>query len=734
MMLSTGRLPFVAAIAAILLPAPTAVAQRGAAVGRQGTSLARPTSAQRAVTLPLILAIEDARAPTDVDFAMLLEAARVEGPLQISAIRALGRLERRDAIATLLPLLTVEATRAEAANAAAQALRGRRMEGVPDGRHEQAVLDALLTAGHAELSRKLPSALTPVARSLGRLPFQNPTQLKAAEAFLRRLLETPFPVIRNEPHLGAARALESVARLNGKVAPLDEETIVHLRLAARTTVKDLSSQRRNALAALIAAQGVDVETLRAVAGDEDMEVRRLAMLSAGGAGSSAADDERIEILREGVKDRSSMVRLEAVRAWARRAARTQGCGPLLDAFDDKDLHVVLAAIDSLADQCADDSNVTDRLTSEARSPGLSGIRLRESHALVSLARRAPDRAELRLGPFVAHNAWQVRLYAARAASIIGKADVLSDLADDPDDNVAEAALPALRKLLGAESDAAFVAALNRRNKLAGRSDIRPYQVIRTAAIALDGATSTPALVGALADALERISAEQCETSRDVRLALIARLGALGSESQAATLTPLLRDIDPVVAHAAAQILERWTGKPAFVDIPLKDLRVPSTAAIDRDVSVVVDMESGKSFEIRFNNQTPLTKARFLELVEAPRPYYDGLTFHRIASNFVVQGGGPNANEYCGACPFMRDEVGLAMNTRGSIGISTRGRDTGDAQIFINLVDSPRLDHNYTVFATVCRDSGKDGMEVVDSIQEGDRMVKVRAITPEETCK
>jgi cyclophilin family peptidyl-prolyl cis-trans isomerase len=63
---------------------------------------------------------------------------------------------------------------------------------------------------------------------------------------------------------------------------------------------------------------------------------------------------------------------------------------------------------------------------------------------------------------------------------------------------------------------------------------------------------------------------------------------------------------------------------------------------------------------------------------------------------------------------MRDEVGLRPHVRGAVGISTRGRDTGDAQIFIDLVDNPRLDHAYTVFANVVR-----GMEVVDRIREGD---------------
>jgi cyclophilin family peptidyl-prolyl cis-trans isomerase len=63
---------------------------------------------------------------------------------------------------------------------------------------------------------------------------------------------------------------------------------------------------------------------------------------------------------------------------------------------------------------------------------------------------------------------------------------------------------------------------------------------------------------------------------------------------------------------------------------------------------------------------------------------------------------------------MRDEVGLLSHLRGTVGISTRGRDTGDAQIFINLIDNFRLDHEYTVFARVV-----EGMENVDKIQEGD---------------
>ena len=108
----------------------------------------------------------------------------------------------------------------------------------------------------------------------------------------------------------------------------------------------------------------------------------------------------------------------------------------------------------------------------------------------------------------------------------------------------------------------------------------------------------------------------------------------------------------------------------------------------------------------------MTVADFAQMAEAK--YYNGLTIHRIVSNFVVQGGSPGASEYVGAPDFMRDELGLLSHRRGTLGISTRGRDTGDGQIFINLIDNFRLDHAYTVFARVI-----DGLDNVDKIQEGD---------------
>jgi cyclophilin family peptidyl-prolyl cis-trans isomerase len=133
---------------------------------------------------------------------------------------------------------------------------------------------------------------------------------------------------------------------------------------------------------------------------------------------------------------------------------------------------------------------------------------------------------------------------------------------------------------------------------------------------------------------------------------------------------------------------------------------------------VIELESGAVTLSLLKDVAPVTIARFTELVR--RGYYNGLTFHRVVPNFVVQGGSPGANEYMGASRYMRDEVGpQGVHVRGTVGISTRGGDTGDGQIFIDLVDVPRLDRDYTVFAYVT-----SGMEFVDRILEGAKIVSV----------
>jgi peptidyl-prolyl cis-trans isomerase B (cyclophilin B) len=105
-------------------------------------------------------------------------------------------------------------------------------------------------------------------------------------------------------------------------------------------------------------------------------------------------------------------------------------------------------------------------------------------------------------------------------------------------------------------------------------------------------------------------------------------------------------------------------------------------------------------------EAPATVMRFVELAESG--YYNGLTFDRIAPNAIVQGGRRLGDE----ARFPHAEVGTWPNVRGVVGLSMP--DTNDGQFYVNLVDNPRFDHEYTVFAQIL-----NGADVVDELLEGD---------------
>jgi cyclophilin family peptidyl-prolyl cis-trans isomerase len=281
--------------------------------------------------------------------------------------------------------------------------------------------------------------------------------------------------------------------------------------------------------------------------------------------------------------------------------------------------------------------------------------------------------------------WQVRMYAARAAGILASVDDLSRLGRDAHHNVREAAIGELVTLKRPEAVALALDAL-------ASTD---YQLIMTSARALSTAGDGAAVVPALQKAFTRVAAERHDTARDALNAIREAVAKLGGPD----LPEPTRYSGPLQAFPA----------DSLASLALARLRFT--------------MAGRGIFELRLlPDEAPVTASHIATL--ARDGYYNGLTFHRVAPNFVIQGGSPGANEYAGQGPFMRDEVGLVSHRRGTVGISTRGRDTGDAQIFINLVDSPRLDHTYTVFAEVT-----SGMDVVDQIIEGDVIERVDVISP-----
>jgi cyclophilin family peptidyl-prolyl cis-trans isomerase/HEAT repeat protein len=543
--------------------------------------------------------------------------------------------------------------------------------------------------------------------------------MRDVEAALRTRLQDPHPAVV----AGAAKGLDSLIRNTGKVQSPEPDTVSQLRAA--TTVRsdrpegDFALARRLAWLALAAAGPVDVATVERGYGDPDFQVRRRVIAAL--ATTEAPDAQRRALLSRALRDAAFQVRYEAVRTYS-RTLQAQDCAPVISAIDDPSTHVSLAAIDALGDGCPAGPSPVARLVtlsnelqkllstpdpgSRIPDPGFpSNPWHRPAHALAALARVAREQGTERMPAFADHPVWQVRVYAARAAAALADVARLERLAADADDNVRHAALEGLRPLRKHEADAIYIDALGRRD----------YQLVMFAAQSLegspDGATAAPALLKAFA----RLTDERRDTSRDPRMAILARLRELGSQVHAPALRSCVNDQDRVVAAECAATLWAWTGTaPALPPAPARS----EQAVVRVPVRVRMTMRRAGVIEMRlFPEDAPATAARFVHL--ARQGYYNGLSFWRVVPGFVLQGGSPGSNEYWGDGPFMRDELGLRSHLRGTIGLSTRGRNTGDAQIFVNLLDNPRLDHEYTVFGEIT-----SGMEVADGILEGDIIERV----------
>ncbi len=115
---------------------------------------------------------------------------------------------------------------------------------------------------------------------------------------------------------------------------------------------------------------------------------------------------------------------------------------------------------------------------------------------------------------------------------------------------------------------------------------------------------------------------------------------------------------------------------------------------------------------------PQTTKHFARLVK--RGFYDGLLFHRVVPDFVVQGGDPDGDGWGGPGYTIPCEVNETPFKTGVVGMALSGKDTGGSQFFITHSPQPHLDGKYTAFARV-----REGQNVVASLGEGDRIISVK---------
>ena len=119
------------------------------------------------------------------------------------------------------------------------------------------------------------------------------------------------------------------------------------------------------------------------------------------------------------------------------------------------------------------------------------------------------------------------------------------------------------------------------------------------------------------------------------------------------------------------------------------------------------------------DKAPLTVANFVNL--AKRGFYDGLDFHRVIADFMVQGGCPEGSGRGGPGYRFEDETANGLrHDRGVLSMANAGPNTNGSQFFITHVPTPWLDGKHTVFGKVV-----EGLDVVDAVKQGDKINSVK---------
>jgi cyclophilin family peptidyl-prolyl cis-trans isomerase len=588
------------------------------------------------------------------------------------AARAVGRLERADVGALLVPVLAdpVVAVRREAAWAIGQAR----------------VTHDLVGAAAAEPS---PVVRAMLLEAMGRVA----TTPGAVRATLVTAIADPSPVVAAGAARGLLAQLRRVPRSAVDPLPPEERGAIE-----RAAIASGDATVRALLLRVLATPGVRDRhgaLVRVALRDTSAEVRRAGVALA--SREATPQDGTLDSMA--VHDPVPAVRIAALERGAR-------CDRFARAFRDPAPHVVTVAIAGYgARALACDPAPLDSLARGAQSWRVRG------QALHALAGRDPGRARDALAPARASSTWQLRAWAARAAVLAGDTVAVHALARDAEPNVVVEAL-ALR------TDATRAAAYRALGP--DRTDHAGLVLAAAARLAGEPALRDSAIV--LLEALARLTRRaDAVTWRDARVALLARLREAGDTALVARVRPFEGDADPAVALAAARITGADTAAIARRALPVPPFPDARARAALAGVHLVLTLRDLGDVELALLvDEAPATVATVVQL--ARHGGYAGRTLHRVVPAFVLQGGSPGADEYDPATAFfMRDEVG-GRHDRGTWGISTRGRDTGDGQLFVNLVDNGRLDHDYTVFARTVR-----GAALLDRVEEGTVIERVRVV-------
>ena len=135
---------------------------------------------------------------------------------------------------------------------------------------------------------------------------------------------------------------------------------------------------------------------------------------------------------------------------------------------------------------------------------------------------------------------------------------------------------------------------------------------------------------------------------------------------------------------------------------------------------IIETEKGNIFLELFENEAPKTVDNFVKLIN--QGFYNGLTFHRVIDNFMIQCGCPKGDGTGGPGYTIKCEINPKKHRTGTLSMAHAGKNTGGSQFFITHAPQPHLDGVHTVFGQV-----REGMDIVNKIKQGDIMTKVTVV-------
>ncbi|MEM7050472.1 MAG: peptidylprolyl isomerase [Acidobacteriota bacterium] len=396
------------------------------------------------------------------------------------------------------------------------------------------------------------------------------------------------------------------------------------------------------------------------------------------------------------------------------AAAPEGWVPRLrELLDDSRPQVRLASLPAAAYWLFDDT-IFESLLGRLEDP------LEGGEALVAIARGEHGRAaELVTAAAASRTLWR-RAAAARAAVFLDDPELLDRLLRDPQPRVRVRALESFlaRAVVTPEAVAERVGEILARDTDPAMRSVAfgwavdhpliPIEVLGEAAVFALGDRNIESSLAAV-----RALAARGETESLDRGAVVALLEKMAELS------------DFTVRRSAGQALAAL-GRPAPPTGSAKGLgdtlvyrEIIQRSAAARFVRLRSD---AGDLVLRLDcPQAPRTCLSFLSL--SAQGFFDGLTFHRVVPDFVVQGGDPRGDGFGGPGFTLRDEINSLRYERGTVGMALAGPDTGGSQFFIALSRQPHLDGGYTVFGQVV-----DGDEVLDLILPGTRILGIDEIT------